>query len=58
MRSWTDAINFREAGWDVVVFGPGELHLCHTERERIKIDDILKAKDVLVALNEIIQSSS
>ncbi|ADB58107.1 M20/M25/M40 family metallo-hydrolase [Archaeoglobus profundus] len=58
MRSWTDAINFREAGWDVVVFGPGELHLCHTEKERIRIDEILKAKDVLVALNEIIQSSS
>ncbi len=54
MRSWTDAINFVSAGWDVVVFGPGELYLCHTERERIKIDDILKAKDVLVALNEVL----
>ncbi len=58
MRSWTDAINFREAGWDVVVFGPGELHLCHTERERIRIDEIVKAKDVLTALNEIIRSNS
>lgn len=58
MRSWTDAINFREAGWDVVVFGPGELHLCHTEKERIRIEDILKAKDVLIALNEVIQSNS
>ncbi len=57
MRSWTDAINFKEAGWDVVVFGPGELHLCHTERERIKIDEIIKAKDVLVALNDVIQSN-
>ncbi|WP_457550161.1 M20/M25/M40 family metallo-hydrolase [Archaeoglobus sp.] len=54
MRSWTDAINFVNAGWDVVVFGPGELHLCHTEKERIKIDDILKAKDVLVALNDVL----
>lgn len=58
MRSWTDAINFKEAGWDVVVFGPGELHLCHTERERIKIEDILKAKDIVIALNEVIQSNS
>jgi len=58
MPSWTDAINFATAGWDVVVFGPGELHLCHTERERIKVEEVLKAKDVLVALNEVIQSSS
>jgi len=58
MRSWTDAINLREFGWDVVVFGPGELCPCHTERERIKIEEILKAKDVLVALNEIIESNS
>ncbi len=35
-------------------FSPSELHLCHTERERIKIDDILKAKNVLVALNEVL----
>ncbi len=58
MRSWTDAINLKEGGWDVVVFGPGELHLCHTEKERVKVEDIVKAKDVLVALDEVIRSSS
>jgi len=54
MRSWTDAVNLKEQGWDVVVFGPGELHLCHTERERIRLDDVLKAKDVLIALNDVL----
>jgi len=54
MPSWTDAINLKSAGWDVVVFGPGELQFCHTERERIAIDEIVKAKDVLKALNGIL----
>ncbi len=55
MKSWTDAINLKNAGWDVVVFGPGELHLCHTERERIKIEDVIKTRDVIKALNEVVE---
>ncbi len=54
MPSWTDAINLRKAGWDVVVFGPGELHLCHTEKERIALREIELARDVLVSLNELL----
>jgi len=54
MPSWTDAINLRKAGWDVVVFGPGELHLCHTERERIALREIELARDVLIRLNELL----
>jgi len=54
MPSWTDAINLKKAGWNVVVFGPGELHYCHTERERIAVDEILKAKEILIALNETV----
>ncbi len=54
MPSWTDAINLKKAGWDVVVFGPGELRYCHTEMERIAIEEIVKAKDVLVALNDLV----
>lgn len=54
MPSWTDAINLRSAGWDVVVFGPGELHYCHTPKERIDPNEILKAKEVLKALNSIL----
>ncbi len=54
MPSWTDAINLKKAGWDVVVFGPGELHLCHTERERIALREIELARDVLLRLNELL----
>ncbi len=54
MHSWTDAVNLKNAGWDVVVFGPGELQFCHTEMERIDPKEIVKAKDVLVALNNLI----
>lgn len=54
MPSWTDAVNLHKSGCDVVVFGPGELHLCHTKEERVKIEDIRKASDVLVKLNEIV----
>lgn len=54
MPSWTDAINLNKFGWDVVVFGPGELQYCHTTRERISIDEINKAKEILKSLNSII----
>ncbi len=53
MPSWTDAVNLRAAGWDVVVFGPGELHYCHTPKERIDPKEIEMAKDVLTALNDL-----
>ena len=53
MPSWTDALNLRDR-FDTVVWGPGELHCCHTERERVKLEDIRKARDVLLSLNEIV----
>ncbi len=52
MKSWTDAMNLKSR-FDVVVWGAGELHLCHTKFERIKIEDIKKVRDVLIKLNEI-----
>ncbi len=52
MPSWTDAQNLKER-YDVVVWGPGELHFCHTNRERIKLDDIERTAKVLINLNEI-----
>jgi len=52
MRSWTDALNLKSR-FDTVVWGPGELHYCHTEKERVKIEDIAKARDVLINLNEL-----
>lgn len=54
MRSWTDALNLKDR-FDTVVWGPGELQYCHTEKERIKLEDIEKAKNVLIALNEVIR---
>lgn len=56
MPSWTDAVNLHHyARCDAVIFGPGELHLCHTKNERIKIEDIDSAAEVLVALNDLIR---
>ncbi len=52
MPSWTDAQNLKNR-FDVVVWGPGELHLCHTAEERVKLEDVEKAKKVLLKLNEI-----
>ncbi|WP_290597521.1 MULTISPECIES: M20/M25/M40 family metallo-hydrolase [unclassified Archaeoglobus] len=56
MRSWTDALNLKDR-FDAVVWGPGELHCCHTEREKVKLEDIRKARDVLLALNDLIKSA-
>ena len=50
IKSWTDALNLKER-FDVVVWGPGELAFCHTPKERVKIEDIKRAAEVLVCLN-------
>jgi len=52
MKSWTDALNLKEK-FEVVVFGPGELPLCHTPEEKIKLKEIELAKEVLKNLNEV-----
>lgn len=51
MPSWTDALNLKDR-FDVVVFGPGELYLCHTEKERIDLEEIKKTVEVLLNLKE------
>ncbi len=53
MPSWTDALNLREK-FDVVVWGPGELQYCHTPKERIRLEEIEIAKNVLLKLNEFV----
>ncbi|AGK60798.1 Acetylornithine deacetylase/Succinyl-diaminopimelate desuccinylase-related deacylase [Archaeoglobus sulfaticallidus PM70-1] len=53
MPSWTDALNLKRKA-DVVVWGPGDLKYCHTEREKVKLEDIEKAVRVLVRLNELL----
>jgi len=56
MPSWTDAVNLHYyAECDTVIFGPGELHLCHTRNERIRLKDIDLATKVLVALNDLLK---
>ncbi len=50
MKSWTDALNLKDK-FDVVVWGPGYLPLCHTKEEKIKIEDIKIATNVLLNLN-------
>ena len=52
MKSWTDALNLKEK-FDVVVWGPGELPFCHTAEEKIKIEEIKKAYEVLINLRNI-----
>ncbi len=54
MPSWNDSINLHSIGCDVAVFGPGELPLCHTREERVKIKDVESAANVLVALNDLL----
>jgi len=53
MKSWTDALNLKER-FDVAVWGPGELHLCHTEFERVRVEDVEKTREVLIKLNDLI----
>lgn len=54
MPSWCDASNFKKAGWDVVVFGPGELELCHTPRERVRLEEVVLTSRVIEELNELL----
>jgi acetylornithine deacetylase len=59
MPSWTDAVNlYKHANCDSAIFGPGELHLCHTKRERVRIKDIELTADVLIALNDLLTAET
>ncbi|MBO8183289.1 MAG: M20/M25/M40 family metallo-hydrolase [Archaeoglobus sp.] len=57
MRSWTDGVNLKTTA-DVVVWGPGDLEFCHTEREKVDIEEILKASDVLINLNHLLKNEN
>jgi len=47
MKSWTDAFYLYQAGIIPVIFGPGELALCHTPNEHISIPELVKAYKIL-----------
>ena len=51
MPSWTDAHNFVDiARSEAVVFGPGSLKQAHHPDERIEIQEVVQAADVLAAV--------
>ncbi len=54
MPSWTDAIVFNNASIKCIIFGPGELKYAHTVNESVKIEEIEKAAEFLLAINEAI----
>ncbi len=52
MRSWTDAEHFVRKGIPAVVFGPGELWVCHTPDERVSVSQVLDCYRVLKSFVE------
>ena len=54
MPSWTDAIKLNMKGIKVAVIGPGNLKYSHTLKECIAIEEIKKAVNFLIKLNEIL----
>ena len=54
MPSWTDAAHLAAAGTKAVVFGPGDLTLCHTPEEKVSLSE---AEIALQVLWELVCSS-
>ncbi len=55
MKSWTDAEPLVRHGIPSVVFGPGDLRDAHTEREAVRVEDVVLAARVL---HETIKSAA
>lgn len=53
MPSWTDGANFALRGYDVVVFGAGDLKHAHTPYEHVKIADLVKLAEFLISFMKI-----
>ncbi len=53
MKSWTDAEHFVRKGIPAVVFGPGELWVCHTSQERVHIEHVIECYRVLREFVEV-----
>ncbi len=59
MQSWTDAEHLVSQGIPAVVFGPGDLSLCHTAAEQVTLTEVEQATKILVHLiREIVQDDS
>ena len=52
MPSWTDAVHFKKARLDCVVFGYGNLKLCHTPDEHLTLKEIQKQTEFFLKLFE------
>ncbi len=50
MQSWTDAEHLVAQGIPAVVFGPGDLSLCHTAAEQVSLSEVEQAMKTLVHL--------
>jgi acetylornithine deacetylase len=57
MRTWTDGANLKATA-DVVVWGPGDITFCHTQAERVELEEILKASRVLMSLNKLFKNEN
>lgn len=47
MVSWTDAEHFVRFGMECVIFGPGDLKVCHTKDEYIDVSEVEFAGEVI-----------
>ena len=54
MKSWTDAEHFVRKGIPAVIFGPGELWICHTPEEKVPIQQVIDCYRVLKRFIELI----
>ncbi len=53
MECWTDAENFFSKGIPAVVFGAGSLHLSHTEREKVYLEELVILAEILRELIDL-----
>ncbi len=56
MASWTDASNYHKKGAECVVFGYGDLEVAHTEREHIRVEDLVEGTYLMLNLFKKTQS--
>ena len=54
MKSWTDAEHFVRSGIPAVIFGPGELSLCHTPEERLHVEEFYKFYEVMESVIDLL----